>query len=53
MIAAGVAHAETRTLKLHFTHTGEKAEITYKRNGKYVDSGLKQANQILRDFRRN
>ncbi len=47
------AFAETRTLKLHFTHTGEKAVITYKRNGKYVDAGLKQANQILRDFRRN
>ncbi len=47
------AHAETRTLKLLFTHTGERAEITYKRNGQYVDSGLKQANKILRDFRRN
>jgi uncharacterized protein YcbK (DUF882 family) len=50
---SGVAHADTRTLKLHFVHTGEKAEITYKRNGKYIDSGLQQANRILRDFRRN
>ncbi|HSO48374.1 MAG TPA: DUF882 domain-containing protein [Rhizobiaceae bacterium] len=52
-LLSGNAFAETRTLKLHFTHTGEKAVITYKRNGKYVDAGLKQANQILRDFRRN
>jgi uncharacterized protein YcbK (DUF882 family) len=50
---SGFAHADTRTLKLHFVHTGEKAEITYKRNGKYIDSGLQQANRILRDFRRN
>ncbi len=50
---SGLAHADTRTLKLHFVHTGEKAEITYKRNGKYIDSGLQQANRILRDFRRN
>ncbi len=47
------ASAETRTLKLHFVHTGEKAEVTFKKNGKYVDAGLKQANRILRDFRRN
>ncbi len=52
-LLSGNAVAETRTLKLHFTHTGEKAVITYKRNGRYVDAGLKQANQILRDFRRN
>jgi uncharacterized protein YcbK (DUF882 family) len=51
--SSGGAHAQTRTLKLHFTHTGEKAEITYKRNGKYDEAGLKKANQILRDFRRN
>jgi uncharacterized protein YcbK (DUF882 family) len=50
---SGLAHADTRTLKLHFVHTGEKAEITYKRNGKYIDSGLQKANRILRDFRRN
>jgi uncharacterized protein YcbK (DUF882 family) len=50
---AGAASAETRKLKIHFVHTGEKAEIIYKKDGKYVDSGLKQANRILRDFRRN
>lgn len=50
---AAIAEAETRTLKLHFVHTGEKGEVTFKRNGQYIASGLKQANKILRDFRRN
>lgn len=51
--ASSSAHAETRTLKIHFVHTGEKAAITFKRNGRYDASGLKQLNVILRDWRRN
>lgn len=51
--AASVASAETRTLKLYFLHTGEKAEITFKRNGKYISSGLRKINRFLRDWRRN
>ena len=47
------AQAETRTLKLMFIHTGEKAEITFKRNGRYDQAGLKKLNQFLRDWRRN
>ncbi|HWK64867.1 MAG TPA: DUF882 domain-containing protein [Rhizobiaceae bacterium] len=47
------AKAETRSLKLYFIHTGEKAEITFKRNGRYDANGLKQINQFLRDWRRN
>lgn len=47
------ASASTRTLKLYFLHTGERAEITYKRNGKYVRSGLNKINRFLRDWRRN
>ncbi len=47
------ARAETRTLKLYFIHTKERAEITYKRNGRYVKSGLDQINRFLRDWRRN
>lgn len=47
------AQAETRALKLYFLHTGERAEITYKRNGKYIDGGLKKINRFLRDWRRN
>lgn len=47
------ASAETRTLKLYYTHTGERAEITFKRNGRYDQAGLKKLNQFLRDWRRN
>lgn len=46
------ARAETRTLKMYFTHTKESATITFKRNGKYVASGLRKANRFLRDWRR-
>lgn len=50
---AGQASAETRSLKLYFIHTKERAEIVYKRNGRYDQKGLKQINQFLRDWRRN
>nr|WP_319519740.1 DUF882 domain-containing protein [uncultured Martelella sp.] len=46
------ARAETRSLKLYFLHTGEKAEITFKRNGRYDKKGLEQLNWFLRDWRR-
>ncbi len=52
-LAAGEASAETRKLKLYFLHTGERAEITFKKNGKYVKGGLKKINRFLRDWRRN
>jgi uncharacterized protein YcbK (DUF882 family) len=52
-VAGGAASAETRTLKLYFIHTKERAEITYKRNGRYIQSGLDQVNRFLRDWRRN
>ena len=47
------AESGNRTLKLYFIHTKEKAEITFKRNGRYDARGLKQVNQFLRDWRRN
>lgn len=50
---AAEAHAETRKLKLYFLHTGERAEITFKKNGKFVAGGLKKINRFLRDWRRN
>lgn len=49
----GFAAAETRSLKLYFTHTGERANIVYKRNGRFDPKGLSQINRILRDWRRN
>lgn len=51
--AASGAGAETRSLKLYHLHTHEKAEIVYKRNGRYVPEGLRKINIILRDWRRN
>jgi uncharacterized protein YcbK (DUF882 family) len=47
------ARAETRTLKLYYTHTREKAEVTFKRNGRYLPDGLKKASHMMRDWRRN
>ncbi len=45
------ANASTRTLKLYFTHTKERAEITFKRNGRYDQAGLRKLNNFLRDWR--
>ncbi|WP_457938773.1 DUF882 domain-containing protein [Mesorhizobium sp. 10J20-29] len=53
LLAVPAANAETRTLKLYFVHTKERAEITFKRNGRYDQSGLKKINNFLRDWRRN
>ena len=50
---AGAAQAETRSLKLYFVHTGERATITFKRNGKFDADGLAKLNRFLRDWRRN
>ncbi len=51
--AATGARAEVRSLKLYHLHTHEKAEIVYKRNGRYDPEGLRKINIILRDWRRN
>ena len=47
------AHAETRSLKLYYLHTKEKATIAYKRDGRYLQSGLDKINWFLRDWRRD
>ena len=51
--SACVAAAEDRSLKLFFTHTGERATITFKRDGRFDSKGLSQINRLLRDWRRN
>jgi len=53
LAASASADAETRTLKLYYIHTKERAEITFKKNGRYVQSGLNKLNRFLRDWRRN
>jgi uncharacterized protein YcbK (DUF882 family) len=57
-ISAGLAttlgaSAETRSLKLYYIHTKERAEIVFKRNGRYDQAGLRKLNRFLRDWRRN
>ncbi|HEY4193079.1 MAG TPA: DUF882 domain-containing protein [Mesorhizobium sp.] len=52
-LTSGGASAETRSLKFYHLHTHEKAEIVYKRNGRYDAVGLKKINFILRDWRRD
>lgn len=47
------AAGDTRSLKIYYVHTGEKAVITYKRNGQFDPRGLEQLNRILRDWRKN
>ena len=51
--AATGASAEIRSLKLYHLHTHEKAEIVFKRNGRYDPEGLRKISIILRDLRRN
>jgi uncharacterized protein YcbK (DUF882 family) len=53
LLGAVQANAEVRSLKLLHLHTGEKAEIVFKRNGRYDQDGLRKLNYILRDWRRN
>ncbi len=53
MSAMAPARAETRTLKIYYVHTGEKADIAFKRDGHYLSNGLRELNHILRDWRRN
>jgi uncharacterized protein YcbK (DUF882 family) len=48
-----LAQSGERSLYLYYTHTRETARIVFKRNGQYVQSGLNELNQFLRDWRRN
>ena len=49
---ATAARAETRTLKFYNLHTKEKVAIDFKKNGRFIPSGLKQINWFLRDWRK-
>lgn len=54
--AQAVAPAQAATEKalyLYYTHTKETARIVFKRDGKFVQSGLNELNYFLRDWRRN
>lgn len=45
------AFGSTRTISLYHIHTKETLTVTYKKDGKYVASALKQINWHLRDWR--
>ena len=45
------ANGDTRTITLHHTHRGDDITVTFKRNGRYDEDGLKKLNQFLRDWR--
>jgi uncharacterized protein YcbK (DUF882 family) len=45
------AVSETRTLSFYHTHSQENVTVTFKRNGRYDDEGLKKLNWFLRDWR--
>lgn len=47
------ANGDTRTLRMHHTHTGENIQITYKRDGRYDADALKKISWFLRDWRRD
>jgi uncharacterized protein YcbK (DUF882 family) len=46
-----IANGDTRALSLYHTHTGEDLTVTFKRNGRYDEDGLKKLNWFLRDWR--
>lgn len=45
--------ADERRLKFYFTHTKERIDIVYKRNGRYIPKALKKLNHFLRDWRQD
>jgi uncharacterized protein YcbK (DUF882 family) len=57
-VAAGVestqtaiANGDTRTLSFYHTHSQERITVTFKRDGRYDQAGLRKLNHFLRDWR--
>jgi uncharacterized protein YcbK (DUF882 family) len=48
---AATAAGETRTISMYFAHTKESLTVTFKRDGRYISSGLDKINHFLRDWR--
>src|SRR6185503_19392575 len=46
-----VANGDTRAITLQHTHRDDTITVTFKRNGRYDDEGLKKLNYFLRDWR--
>jgi uncharacterized protein YcbK (DUF882 family) len=45
------ANGDTRTISLQHTHRDDTITVTFKRNGRYDEDGLKKLNYFLRDWR--
>jgi uncharacterized protein YcbK (DUF882 family) len=52
-LQTAVANGDTRTLSFEHTHRDDRITVTFKRNGRYDDEGLKKLNYFLRDWRNN
>lgn len=50
-LSTALAQGEIRTISLHHTHRGDDITVTFKRNGRYDEDGLKKLNHFLRDWR--
>ena len=48
-----VAEGGERTLSIYNIHTKETVTAVFKRNGRFVEDGLKQLSHVMRDHRRN
>jgi len=46
-----VANGDTRSITLQHTHRDDEVTVTFKRNGRYDEDGLKKLNYFLRDWR--
>jgi uncharacterized protein YcbK (DUF882 family) len=46
-----VANGDTRIISLQHTHRDDSITVTFKRNGRYDEDGLKKLNYFLRDWR--
>jgi uncharacterized protein YcbK (DUF882 family) len=46
-----VANGDTRAISLQHTHRDDAITVTFKRNGRYDEDGLKKLNYFLRDWR--
>jgi uncharacterized protein YcbK (DUF882 family) len=46
-----VANGDTRSISLQHTHRDDAITVTFKRNGRYDEDGLKKLNYFLRDWR--
>jgi uncharacterized protein YcbK (DUF882 family) len=50
-VSQGKLASDERQLSFYHTHTGERLDVIYARNGVYVPSALEEINHFLFDFR--